>query len=105
MESMITDLQILVDNFQDQIKKVDQSCTEEFVEGDPKRKPISFYKEMISDVFSVLSNKNSQLKCFASLLEESDIEALEKYQKFLIPDDSFDTFFHTNLSYLTLVNK
>lgn len=100
------ELKALIETFQEEVKKVDSSCTTPFLEGDPKRKPIRFYKEMILDLFLSLTNTNSQMKALASLLEESDLEGVEKYQRrFLDPSDLFKNYFHNNLSYLTFVIK
>lgn len=77
-----------------------ESCSKSFLEGGQKGQSIQFFKKVISDIFSSLSHIVSELELSACILNDYNLDALEKYQKMIDPSDEYKDYFYTKLSYL-----
>lgn len=90
--------------FDEEAKKIDLNVASSFIQGDCRTKPIFYYIELMSDVFTTFRDTNSKLKCYAKLLTDSDIDSLENYQKALCPKTQ-KNYFEDNLSYISLLER
>lgn len=91
-------------SFDEESKKVDLSVASAFIQGDCQTKPILFYIDLISDLYTTFRDANSKLRCYAKVLTDSDIDSLEIYQKAFNPKET-KLYFEDKLSLMSLLER
>ncbi|XP_067639843.1 uncharacterized protein [Eurosta solidaginis] len=67
--------------------------------GDTFHKPISFFVELIDDLFKYLHALSLKLKYLSHQLDPLDLMVLEEYKTALEPSEDFEEYLLTGLSY------
>lgn len=102
LRESLNDIVPVMKYFDDEAKKVDLCVASAFIQGDCQNRPIFYFIDMMSDLYSTFRDTNTKLRCYAKLLTDSDIDSLENYQKALNPQKP-KILSHESLSYLSLL--
>ncbi|XP_022230118.2 uncharacterized protein LOC111079302 [Drosophila obscura] len=70
-----------------------------FILGDAFHKPITFFMDLVDELFNYFFSLHLKLDCAAGQLDPMDLESLEYYQKLLQTNEDFEEYFMYNLSY------
>ncbi|XP_020802548.1 uncharacterized protein LOC110179370 [Drosophila serrata] len=70
-----------------------------FILGDAFHKPITFFIDLVDEIFNYFYSGHLQLECAARMLDPADLKSLEYYQSLLAPNEDFDEYFLYNISF------
>lgn len=85
--------------FEKAYKQMDLTVESPFIIGDAFHKPISFFFELVSDLFKYFHAWLLKLKYSAHLIEPSNFEMINQYKTLIQPSEDFEEYLMRGLTY------
>ncbi|KAI9585599.1 uncharacterized protein LOC119632932 [Glossina fuscipes] len=85
--------------FEQLCSQLDMSVESPFIMGDAFHKPLSFFIELVSDLFKYLHASILRQRYSSHLIEPSNLDAVAKYKSLIEPSEDFEEYLTVGLTY------
>uniref|UniRef100_A0A1A9VTP4 Uncharacterized protein n=1 Tax=Glossina austeni TaxID=7395 RepID=A0A1A9VTP4_GLOAU len=85
--------------FEELCSQLDMTVESPFIMGDTFHKPLSFFIELVSDLFKYMHASILRQRYSSHLIEPSNLEAVAKYKSVIEPSEDFEEYLTVSLTY------